>query len=278
MPSLTHHPSVAGERRIYKGLHVGVTGTGKTGALASLVEQGYKLRILDFEDGLDPIAGYISEPKRKLLANVSYHTLKDEFKLVGSYMSIGKAPSFQRAMALLNDWKDEDAPDGTWGPVSSWGDDTILVLDTLGSFSRCAFNMVLQANAALGPPGARGGPEQSHYGAAQTNVERVLDRLTTPELVPCHVIVNAHWTWQDTDVGTAQAYPATIGKALSPNVGQKFNNMLGFSAGPAGKLIKTQRDGLISLKSSKPLKESYQLATGLAEIFKEVVGPPPAGN
>lgn len=275
MPSLDQHPSVKGTRGIYKGLHVGDSGTGKTGALAALVEQGYKLRILDFEDGLDPIAGYIAADKRALLSNVSYHTLKDEFKLAGSYITIKKAPSFQRAMALLNSWEDESAPEGSYGAAQTWGDDTILVIDTLGSLSRAAFNMVLQANGALAPSGQRGGPEQTHYGTAQDTVERFLDMLTTPEMLPCHVIVNAHWTWQEGDLGNQRAYPATIGKALNPKIGQKFNNMLGFASGPSGKVIKTQRDGTISLKTRKPLKESYPIGTGLADIFKELVGPPP---
>lgn len=275
MPSLTHHPSVAssGSRAIYKGLHVGDSGSAKTGALAALVDDGYKLRCLDFEDGLDPIAGYAK--KQELIANVSYHTLKDEFKLVGNYVAIKKAPSFQRAMALLNDWKDDDAPDGTYGAVQSWGDDVILVIDTLGSMSRACFNMVLAANGAFGPSGSRGGPEQSHYGTAQDSIERLLDMLTTPEVVPCHVIINAHWSWQNDAQGLGRPYPRTIGKALDPKVGEKFNNMLGFSTTAVGKKINTQRDGTIGLKTSRPLKPSYEVGTGLSEIFKEVVGPPP---
>lgn len=277
MPSLTQHPSVAGTRGTYKGLHVGDSGSGKTGALAALVEDGYKLRVLDFEDGLDPIAGYITPSKRELIANVSYHTLKDQFQMFGTYLAIKKAPSFQRAMKLLQNWEDEAAPEGSYGPVETWGDDTILVIDTLGSMARASFNMVLHANNALAPSGGKGGPEQSHYGTAQDNIERLLDMLTTPEVVPCHVIVNAHWTWQEGDLGSQRAYPRTVGKALSPKVGEKFNNMLGFSISPAGKSIKTQKDGMISLKTHKPLKESYPIATGLRDIFAELVGPAPAG-
>lgn len=278
MPSLTQHPSVAGGsgRGIYKGLHVGDSGTGKTGALAALVEDGYRLRVLDFEDGLDPIAGYVKAEHKEKLGNVSYHTLKDQFQMVGSYLAIKKAPSFQRAMKLLQNWEDDSAPEGSYGPVESWGDDIILVVDTLGSMSRASFNMILHANNALAPSGGRGGPEQSHYGTAQNNVERLLDMLTTPEVVPCHVIINAHWSWQEGDSGVSRPYPRTIGKALDPKVGEKFNNMLGFSASATGKLIRTQRDGTIPLKTSKPVKESYPISSGLSELFKELVGPSPA--
>lgn len=279
MPSMDQHPSVAGTRGIYKGLHVGDSGTAKTGSVASLLDAGYKIRVIDFEDGLAPLAGYAK--KKEKLANVSYHTLKDQFALAGSYIRIKKAPSFQRAMGLFNNWTVGDPGewkegDPTLGPIQSWGDDTILMIDTLGSCSRAAFNMVLAANGVIAPSGQRGGPEQSHYGTAQDSIERMLEWLTTPELVPCHVIVNAHWAWQENAQGVERPYPATIGKALNPKVGQKFNNMLGFTTKTEGKFINTQQDGTIPLKTSKPVKKKqYPVETGLADLFLELVGQHP---
>lgn len=272
MTSMAEHPSVADEhgRGIYKGLHVGDTGTGKSGAMAALVDAGYKLRILDFDAGLDPLTGY-SKQRAKLLANVDYETLKDQFKLSGSNLVIKKAPSFQRAMQLLEKW-------GDYGPVESWGDDVILVVDTLGSMAKAAFNMVLQANGILGMQGQKGGPEQSHWGVAQENVERLLENLASPDIVRCHLIVNAHWAWQESGPGVMKPYPEVLGKALNPKVGRKFNNMLGFTIAAGNRVIRTQRDGMIALKTSKPVKAEYPLSTGLAEIFAEIVGPPPSGS
>lgn len=271
MTSMADHPSVAGEtgRGIYKGLHVGDTGTGKTGAMAALVDAGYKLRILDFDAGLDPLTGY-AKKRANLLANVDYETLKDQFKLQNASLIIKRAPSFQRAMALLEKW-------GDYGPVESWGDDTILVIDTLGSMAKAAFNMVLQANGIIGI--AKGNIEQAHWGMAQENVERLLENLMEPKLVPCHVIVNAHWAWQESGgAGLMKPYPEVLGKALNPKVGRKFNNMLGFTIAAGNRVIRTQKDGMIALKTSKPLKPEYPIATGLADIFKEIVGTPPSGG
>lgn len=269
MPSGLDHPAHADaeKRGIFKGLMVGVSGAGKTGMLSSLLDDGYKLRVLDFDRGLDPIIGYAK--KRGNLANLSYETLTDEFALKNGYMAIKKAPAFQRAMAKLAAWDD-------FGPVESWDSDTILVLDTLGSMSKSSFNMVLQANGVVVPSGQRGGPEQSHYGTAQDNIDRLLLNLTDPNLVPCHVIVNAHWTYQESSSGRVEPYPETIGKALNPSVARKFNNLFSISITAGNRSIKVQKDGVIPCKSSKPLhKPEYSIETGMSEIFKEIVGQPP---
>jgi hypothetical protein len=269
MPSGADHPANAeGKPGIYKGLHIGPTGAGKTGSLAALLDAGYKLRVLDFDAGLDPIIGY--SKKRDRLAELNYETLRDEFKLSGAFLAVKKAPAFQRAMAMLQDW-----PDGI-GPVQTWGPDSILVIDTLGAMTQSCFNMVLQANGVVNPSGQRGGPEQSHYGTAMDSVERAILWLTDPTLVPCHVIVNAHWTYQESEGGMIQAYPETIGNKLSPKVGRKFNNLFSYSITAGQRSIKVQKDGVIACKSSKPLsKDKYSIETGMAEIFAEIVGPPP---
>ena len=51
MPSLANHQS----NEFTKLLIEGDSGSGKTGALASLVKAGYKLRILDMDNGLDAL-------------------------------------------------------------------------------------------------------------------------------------------------------------------------------------------------------------------------------
>lgn len=270
MPSGTEHPANAeGKPGVFKGLMVGVSGAGKTGMLASLLDDGYKIRALDFDRGLDPLIGYAK--RRGNLANLSYHTLTDEFVMRAGYMAIKKAPAFQRGMALLENWDD-------LGPVQSWSTDTILLIDTLGSMSKSSFNMVLQANGVVRPSGERGGPEQSHYGAAQDNVERLLLNLTNPLLVPCHVIVNAHWTYQETAGGRVEPYPETIGKALNPTVARKFNNLFSISITAGKRQINVTKDGVIPCKASKPMRqETYPIDTGMSAIFKEIVGAPPAG-
>jgi len=271
MSSLLEHPAHkdADKRGIFKGLIVGDSGSGKTGAIASLVDAGYKIRIMDFDAGLDPLVGYVKDKNK--LANVEFETLRDRFKMRGSYLAVDKAPAYQRGMALLQDWNGA-------GPVQDWDPDTILVIDTLGRMARASFNMVLQANAVIVPSGQRGGPEQSHYGTAMENVERTVSLLTNPDIVPCHVLVNAHWAYQEDGSGILRPFPETIGNKLNPKIARDFNNLFSVSINGNKRSIKVKRDGVIGCKSSRPLsKESYDLETGLADIFLEVVGPHPKG-
>jgi len=73
-----------------------------------------------------------------------------------------------------------------------------------------------------------------------------------------------------------KAYPETVGNKLSPKVGRKFNNMFSVSITAGVRSIKTKKDGMIACKASKPLtKDQYSIETGMAEIFREIVGPPP---
>ena len=269
MPDLLSHPAHASadKRGVFKGLVVGDSGAGKTGMLASLVDAGYHLRILDFDAGLDPLVGYVK--KKGLLGNVEYETLRDEFKMVGSYLAIKKAPAYQRGLALLQDWNGA-------GPVQTWDPDTILVIDTLGRMARASFNMVLQANAIVSPSGSRGGPEQSHYGTAMENVERTISMLTNPDIVPCHVLVNAHWSFQEDGSGILRPYPETIGNKLNPKIARDFSNLFSVSITAGQRSIKVKKDGVIACKASRNLrKEQYPIDTGMADIFLEVVGPHP---
>lgn len=261
MPTLDEHPSA----KVIKMLVVGDSGAGKSGALASLVDAGYKLRILDFEAGLDPLAGHIKD--RSLLKNVEYETLKDEFKIVGQNLAVTKAPAFQRAMALLQDWNGA-------GPVQSWPDPerTVLVIDTVGSMARAGFNMILKANNVLMPMGTRGGPETSHWGAAMDNIDRLLDNITTPALVPCHLIVTAHVTYQEREgEGAVKAFPELFTKSQNPKAGRRFNNLISLSLTGGERSFKTKRDGLVVCKTSKPIQDKYKIENGLADIFKDLL-------
>jgi hypothetical protein len=263
MPSL----ATLTDNSTVKLLVVGDSGAGKTGGLSSLIDAGYKLRIIDFEEGIGTLAGYADPAK---LDNVSYHQLKDEFRISGNQIAIKRAPAFQTYMGLLNDWKE---PDGTsLGGIASWGPDTIFVLDTLGSCSKSSLNMVLQANNKL-----TGNPEIQHYGTAMDNVEKMLDMLTNSKLVPCHVIVLAHLAYVEEKDAKGQpfpskAFPETIGNKLNPKVGRKFNNLISLSQQATGRSFKTKRDGLVMCKTERLINEKYPLETGLAEIFRDLKG------
>ena len=74
MPTLSNHQS----NEYTKLLIEGDSGSGKTGALCSLVEAGYKLRILDFDNGLEPLKQFILRDCSENIDNVEFRTLSQE--------------------------------------------------------------------------------------------------------------------------------------------------------------------------------------------------------
>ena len=257
MPSLLDHSS----SNSAKLLIAADSGAGKTGALASLIDAGLRVRILDFDNGISVLKGFVKD-KAKLSTHVHYVELHDSLKLTAGRVGISKANAFQRAMDAL-DKGSADLWGENFGPIETWGDDTVLVLDTLSSAGRASLNMVMQLNGK-----GFAAPEIQHSGVAMENIERMLDILTS-EAVKCHVIVNTHLTNVE---GTAKLYPEALGSKLSPKIGRKFDNMLTLSITAGARTFKTQKDGLFACKTAIPMDETLPIATGLATIFKKLTG------
>jgi len=251
-------------------LLIGDSGTGKTGALASLVKAGYELVILDFDNGLDILVSLLEkEPNAKeLLARVSYSTCTDKMKSVSGLMVPEGVPkAFSKAMNLLSNWKTEDED---LGPLSTWGSNRILVVDSLTFLSKAAFRWVEGINFS--------NDGRAIYGEAQKRVEGCLGMLYS-DAVKCHVIVTSHISYIDADNNITKGYPSSIGRALSPQIPRYFNTMLQVKVRGAGatakRVILTVPDGLIDTKAPVApgtLPAELSLSSGLADFFKLLKG------
>lgn len=254
------------ESKAVKLLFIGDSGTGKTGALASLVEAGYTLAILDFDNGLDYLVNHLRmKPNAaELLNRVYYETCTDKFKAVaGQMIPSGVPKAFTQAMNLLTNWKTDDYD---FGPLETWPEDRILVIDSLTFMSNAAFRHVDSVNHYKDP--------RQTYGEAQERIENVLALLYSDE-VPCPVIVNSHVTFVELDTGLTKGYPSSVGKALGPKIPRYFNTCLGAKTKGSGasskRVILTRTDGLVDLKAALPaekLPAELPIETGLADFFK----------
>jgi len=294
MPKLSSHQSA----KTTKLLLIGDSGTGKTGSLASLAEAGYKLRILDLDNGLDVLKHYLTNPaspyvkaKPDVAAQVDFCTITDPMVARGGKLFPAKAVAWQRAMDHLMDWCDppkwEKAPEGTTratlGPITSWDTDAVLVIDSLSFLSTNAFNHHLAVNGKLGADLTQNEWRRA-IGQAQQQIRSFLE-LIYDASVKCNVILTAHITFvseagerpDDSHPGTG--YPSAIGRALSPHIPRYFNTVLqtrSIGSGPSTRrVISTQPVGMVNLKSTAPLKAKpeYPLTTGLADYFKAVREP-----
>lgn len=276
MPSLKAHTS----SKTTKMLLIGNPGSGKSGALASLVQAGYNLRILDFDNGLDVLANLLGSGKygkpEELLSKVEYKTITDPFKNSGGKLIPAKATVWTRTASMLQNWEDGETK---LGSITTWTPQDVLVIDSLTLLSKAALNYILSMNGRLG-----GAVEQSHWYQAQQLVESLLEMLYD-EGVNCNVIVISHITYIESQDGTAlNGYPMTLGKALSPKVGRYFNSILMARSSGQGTSVKrklhTTTQAMVELKNTNPTKvpDSYPLETGLAQYFSDVRNSPAGGE
>lgn len=270
-------------------LFIGDSGAGKTGAIASLAAEGYKVRILDFDNGLDILRNYLTDPSSpyvkknpRVVENVSYKTLTDPMRQVNGILMPGKAQAWIEAMKMLHDWVDGDEK---LGSVTSWGPDSVLVIDSLSMLCTVAMNFHLSMNNALGKVRTQNEGRRD-IGATQELVRKLLDMLYS-DSIKCNIVMISHITTVN-DIGgkpeekneAANGYPSAVGRALSPHIPRWFNSMLiarTVGVGPAAKhkiYTSSQNIGgvLVNAKNSAPLKVAaeYPLETGLADYFRAV--------
>lgn len=265
MPPLKLHHSTSTTKLLF----VGDSGSGKTGALASLAAAGYKVRILDLDNGVDVLRDLLTSGKypASAIENVEYVTVTETMKNVGGKLIPVKASVWQRVTSLLDKWKDGDLD---LGPITSWDSQTVLVIDSLTMLSDAALFYILAMNGRLGQH-----PHQSDWGLAQSLVENLF-RMLYDDGVKCNVIVNCHIKPMGDENGPDRYYPNTLGKALPPKVGRYFNTVLLAQSSGRGQNLKRQiftvSQGTVECKNTAPSKvlPAYPLESGLADYFKAV--------
>ena len=241
---------------------IGDSGTGKTGATASLVKEGLRGRYLDFDNkvagGILPIILKRDCPDK--LANVQYEPLRDNFKAspAGPILD-GMATAFTRGLALLDKWSDGTVP-------KNWGPEYFLCVDSLTFLSDAAFNWAKSMN-----PGAKD-PRQWFY-TAQQAVEGTIALMCSANF-KTNVVVIAHVSWENRPDGTMKGYPASVGRALGPTIPAYFENMALCQTMAGKRTIQTTPTALVDLKNPAAFKmlPTLSIETGLADFFKTVKG------
>ena len=246
-----------------KFLFVGNSGAGKTGALTSLVEAGYSLKIIDLDSGLDALIQHVQAIDPKLLEKIEYVSFRDPMKMTAQGPKVAGSPkAYVNTLSALERWpEDESDP-------AAWGRETVLVIDSLTNAGRAAFQWARAMNPASKDP-------RQWYKAAQDLIEDLIANVTS-ESFATNVIIISHVDIYEDQSGRVRGVASSIGKALGPKLPRFFNTMILSETSGTGKnvkrLIKTMPTALLDLKNPAPMKieAEYPIETGLAKVFEKL--------
>jgi|SRR5215469_4641020 len=262
MPSLAQHQS----NDYTKLLLIGHSKAGKTGSMASLVPD-FNLRILDLDNGLETLKGFVLRDCPSRLNSIEFRTLRDRYKAspLGPVIA-GQPKAFVEAIKMLDRWKYDDVD---LGSPAEWGPDDILVIDSLTFLSDAAF-------AWAEPLSSK--DQRAVYGTAQKAIEKVLALVQSDDF-KTNVIVTSHVRYIDLEDGKKKGFPTAIGEALSPKIPRYFTSVALCETGQGGKrTIQTVATSYIDLANPKPFEmlPKYPIETGLADFFKVLRSQPNA--
>ena len=244
-------------------MFIGASGAGKTGALTPLVKDGYKLRIIDMDGGLDALINHVKAECPDKLSSIQYQSFRDKLKMSAQGPKPDGPPrAYANALRCLEQWPDDESDPATWG------EDTICVIDSLTNMGRAAF----QWAKALDPMNK---DPRRWYKTAQDLIDDLLANLTSPSF-NTNVIVISHIEMTETKDGMIKGYPSAVGKALGPKIARNFNTLLLSETSGSGKnvkrKIKTFPTAMIDVKNPAPMRieAEYDIADGMSKIFREL--------
>lgn len=219
----------------------GPSGTGKTYSLGTMVDWAARQTpprdtfIVFTENGLETLLGYWTDRNLPVPANLHWHiartpslsltSLLDGAKKSGSltYEALTKAVDGNRAannpwekfLTIFSDFPD-DRTGKKFGDITTWGNDRILMNDSLSETAIACFKMVTGNKPTAAPP---------EYLVAQNNLLNWLRFMT--QSLACTFVITAHVQRQTNEVaGTLQLMTKAIGKAMGDEIPQLFSEAI----------------------------------------------------
>lgn len=211
-----------------KEMLCGVSGSGKTHAIRTLVEAGLEVFVLFTEPGMEVLADI---PKEKLHWHYISPASPDFEDMIASatkintmsFEAITKLPDINKrkyhefidVLVTLSDFKD-DRTGTSYGAVDSWGPERVLVLDSLTGLSLMAMNLVT---------GSKPVKSLADWGVAIDNLERLLTKLCVD--TKCHFVLISHLERETDEVtGGTSLMASTLGRKLAPKLPRYFSDVI----------------------------------------------------
>ena len=216
-------------------LLMGPSGTGKTYSIGTLVDLGVEVFYLALESGMESLLGYWTDNGKEVPSNLHWHKVSAPTAsftdMIANAKNINmlnldslakmsdpnksKHNQFISLLEALNNFPD-DRTGEKYGPVNSWDQSRVLVVDGATGISQCAMALVVGGKAVR---------NQSDWGLAQDQVQKLVRMLC--DNCACHFILLAH-VERETDaiLGGVKLMVSTLGKALAPKLPAMFSDVI----------------------------------------------------
>lgn len=222
----------------YPGFNVmlmGPSGSGKTHSIKTLADAGLEVFALFLEPGLETLIGAYTDHDIPIPGNLHWHyiqpntqgfdQLKQTSENIGRFdlaglskmrdMNRSKNNQMFKLYEILNDFHDQKTGK-KFGPVDSWTNGVVLVIDSLSALNRIAMEMVI---------GTKPVKDMADWGIAQQALMSLIHKLTSGCI--CHVVLIAH-VERETDqiMGGIKLLPAVLGRAITSQISQPFSDVI----------------------------------------------------
>jgi len=213
---------------------MGPSGTGKTHAIGTLVDQGIETFFFAFEAGADSLRGYYTDNNKLVPSNLHFITVKAQTASWGemadmagsvnrlAYDSLkkmkdpnkSKYTQFETFLRTFNEVTDDNG--NKFGCIDEWGPDRAVVIDGLTGLSDAAMAAVI---------GGKVDRDQKDWGLAQGLLYNFITKICDNS--QHHFIMIAHVEREvDQILGGVKLMVSTLGKALPPKLPAKFSDVI----------------------------------------------------
>jgi hypothetical protein len=218
-------------------LVMGTPGSGKTDALATLIEADLDLFVIVTEP--DGISSLIDSCDRRKLpidrlhwvtclpATPGWSALQDMVKTLGTMgfeqiqnikSGVGKEMTRVPADKLIKSFANFhcERTDKDFGPVDKWGPDRALAFDSLSGLNLISWMLGV---------GYKPAAHQGEWGMTMNFIEQVLLKLTSDR--NSFFVLNAHLEREPNELtGATQMMVSTLGKKLAPKIPRFFSEVV----------------------------------------------------
>lgn len=259
---------------------MGSPGSGKTYALATLLEAGLETFVITTEpDGLVSLLDAVESRKAPidnlhwascLPATPGWSAMSDMISTIGSMgfesiqnikTGVGKSDTRKPAMKLLENLQNFkcERTGKAFGDVTKWNDKRVLVLDSLSGLSMISWMLTL---------GYKPAAHQGEWGVAMNFVEQLLLKLSSDR--SCFFVITSHIEKELNEItGVTQIMASTLGRKLAPKIPKYFSEFV-----YAKRVIKDgkARFSWATLDTNADLKNrSLPISTDLEPDYRPVV-------